>query len=454
MSHRREALKLSQLTINTGNPRFEIVGNQRDAIITMIEDQQGKLEKLAADIVQHGLGPHESIIVTPHETLQEYYNVLEGNRRITALKLLDNPGLIPESNKALFQRFKKLSVAFMQKPAERIECVVFQDVTEAYRWIRLMHTGENEGVGRVGWDAQQKGRYEERIEGKTSFALQVLDFLQKQADLDLMLKSRIKDVPSSSLQRLVGDPAFREVVGIDIVDGEVVTRLQPGEIVKPFRKVIADLLSEDFSIKHIYYKEDRAGYINSFGSCELPDYSKELSGSWRLSAYKATIHLVAKEARRSRIASNRSRPTAERNTIIPKSTFVKIDHPAAGNLFRELKVLDTNRFCNAGAATLKVFVELSVGLLVDKLSIGEVQENEKLEKKLEKISAYFKENTYLYAGKAGGDEQMKKAEGLLPSYGCIACIDVLDENYLPEASKLITAWDNIEALIRKIWELI
>ena len=188
MSNHRKLIDLSLLNINIENPRFEMVGNQREAIKTMIEDQSEKLIKLADDITSEGLNPGDPVFVIKHEKLEGQYNVLEGNRRIIALKLLENPDLIPETNKSLLNRFKKLSEKYSKAPIEKITCILFDNEKEAEHWIELKHTGQNDGIGTVGWDAQQKARFDERVKGTASYALQIIDFLQKEDTVDSELK--------------------------------------------------------------------------------------------------------------------------------------------------------------------------------------------------------------------------------------------------------------------------
>ena len=67
MGFTRKLIDLSLLNINIEIPRFEMVGNQRDAIKTMIVDQGDKLTKLATDIVMEGLNPGDPIFVVKHE---------------------------------------------------------------------------------------------------------------------------------------------------------------------------------------------------------------------------------------------------------------------------------------------------------------------------------------------------------------------------------------------------
>jgi hypothetical protein len=90
-----KTIKLTSLFVNTENYRFEPLSSQKEAIDKMVEDQEDKLYSLVDDIVTNGLSPVDLIIVTPSEDSSKYI-VLEGNRRITSLKLLNNPTLIDD----------------------------------------------------------------------------------------------------------------------------------------------------------------------------------------------------------------------------------------------------------------------------------------------------------------------------------------------------------------------
>ena len=97
-------IKLTSLFVNTENYRFEPLSSQKEAIDKMIEDQGDKLYSLVDDIVTNGLSPVDLIIVTPNEDSNKYV-VLEGNRRITSLKLLNNPTLIDDKYSPLRKKF-------------------------------------------------------------------------------------------------------------------------------------------------------------------------------------------------------------------------------------------------------------------------------------------------------------------------------------------------------------
>ena len=58
-------LKLANLFLDLGNPRYEEQANQADALNTIATAQGDKLLALLKDIIEHGLNPSEMLIVAP-----------------------------------------------------------------------------------------------------------------------------------------------------------------------------------------------------------------------------------------------------------------------------------------------------------------------------------------------------------------------------------------------------
>src|ERR1700677_74834 len=82
----------SDLLIDEENPRLmQPNSGQREALRGIATDQQRKLVVLARDILEFGLSPAELPIVMPRGDAHNRLVVLEGNRRIVALKALENP---------------------------------------------------------------------------------------------------------------------------------------------------------------------------------------------------------------------------------------------------------------------------------------------------------------------------------------------------------------------------
>lgn len=449
MKSEQKNIDLSLLSVNIENPRFEMVGSQREAISQMIEDQGQRLTKLAQDILDNGLNPSDLIIVTNHEKSDGHYNVLEGNRRITALKLLANPDLIPDKHKSLLNSFKKLSERFYLNPISELQCVVFDDEQIANRWIKLKHTGSNDGIGVVSWDATQKDRFEERFEGKSSYALQVIDFLNKQP-IENELKTNINKLPSSSVQRLVTDPDFRNVAGLEIKDGKLYTKLPQEEVTKPLVKMAKDLLREDFTVKQIYYKDDRLNYIETFKTNELPNKSTELSSSWELTTPNPPPKPKEKPASKSNKTKSNKISTS-RNTLIPKSCILHINQPRINKIYRELKDLDLRYFCNCASITFRVFIELSVDAYIEENGITEIHKNDKLRKKVSVVTNYMENKSIL------DKDKLKGIRNALGNNNHILSIDtfnayVHNKHLNPSENDLKVSWDNIEHFVLKLWE--
>ena len=439
MEHETKLIRISILEINTENPRFETVSSQREAIRVMIEDQRKKLAKLAEDIVKNGLNPSDPIIVTPEKNGKKF-RVLEGNRRITVLKLLKNNNLIPEEHKSLLNRFKELSPDYEKNPIKNVSCVVFPNADEANKWIRLKHTGENDGIGTVTWDAQQKARFEKKVKGKTTYALQVIDFLKKDDAFDTELRSKLSQIPSSSLQRLLSDPDARETIGLTVENGLVNSNYLPSEIRKPLTKIIADLTGDNFTVKEIYYKDDRLNYLKTFKKNELPDKSATTS------KWKITTPNPPKERKKKPVKPQPS----ERNTVIPISCPIHIEPRRINKICEELKHLDLRSFVNAAAIMFRVFVELSVKHFA-KVSSIEIHNDDKLKNKISKVKDYFKDNELLTK------EQLKPVDIAITSPNSIFSMNTLNayvhnEHLNPIASDLKTTWDNLEPFILKMWE--
>src|ERR1035437_7578577 len=120
MEHKE--LKISELLVNTENPRFDPVSNQSEAIELMLEKHGTEIKKLAEDIATYGLNPSKRLIVICHGSK---YIPLEGNRRTVALLLLDNP---KKTTKHIYRDyFQKLKNQNQKQIPQTISSVVFND---------------------------------------------------------------------------------------------------------------------------------------------------------------------------------------------------------------------------------------------------------------------------------------------------------------------------------------
>ncbi|HRD38312.1 MAG TPA: ParB/Srx family N-terminal domain-containing protein, partial [Bacteroidia bacterium] len=346
-----QKIKLLDLLVNTENYRFEPVASQKEAIDQMINEQTEKLYNLAEHIIQHGINPNDKIQVVVSNHDKTKYNVVEGNRRTVALKILNNPDLIEGSvHVNLKKKFRKLHDNNKASLVKEIDCTVYENPAEADKWIKLKHAGES--VGTVRWNAQQVQRFEEKVEGKSSVALQTIKILQNSSDVPKELKSNLTNLKITNLDRLISDPDVRDTLGIKITNGVIQSDIEQKEVIKGLTQVAKDLLNPKFKVGEIYTKEDRKDYLKKFPKSSKPDVSKKASKPWQ---YNDTSSSSSSKP------SPKPKPNPnDRDVLIPKSCVIKIGVAKVNAIYHELQKLSVTKYTNAVSVTLRVFVELSV----------------------------------------------------------------------------------------------
>jgi hypothetical protein len=92
----------ADLFIDEENPRIsQPNAGQNRAFPSLAEHLGPKLVALAADIVAHGTDPADLPIIMPNAGHQRRHTVLEGNRRLAALRVLENPGSVSDAGNHL-----------------------------------------------------------------------------------------------------------------------------------------------------------------------------------------------------------------------------------------------------------------------------------------------------------------------------------------------------------------
>ena len=178
-----ENIKIANLHLDLKNFRFEEQHSQKEAIATMIADQKDKLVVLAKDIMENGLNPIDQIIVVRMPEGTNQYRVLEGNRRVTCLKLICNPQQVSDEYPKIRRQFQRLAsnverVNQLRRPL----CAIFDKEEDAGIWIERKHCGDQNGKGTISWNPIQKSRYDAHNGAKASLTLQAVSFINKMAD--------------------------------------------------------------------------------------------------------------------------------------------------------------------------------------------------------------------------------------------------------------------------------
>ena len=118
-----------------------------------------------------------------------------------------------------------------------MKSIVYADRKAADPWIVLKHRGINEGVGLVPWSGQVSAEYDRR-RGKTSVALQLIEFSEKYVSLDPKTKAKIDagKFPVTTLNRLVNTKYVYEKLGFRKDKGALYTAHSSKGLVDPIKK--------------------------------------------------------------------------------------------------------------------------------------------------------------------------------------------------------------------------
>src|ERR1035441_181902 len=175
--------RLASLLFDTQNPRLPKPNSgQREVLRTIAADQKHgsrKIQALAQDILEHGLNPTEMPIVMRQGDDTDRYVVLEGNRRLAALRVMENPDSVVDAiPQGVLSAVRRVSKKYQDLPIDSIQCVIVKSRDEARHWIELRHTGQNQGAGIVEWASDDASRFKARS-GKREIHSQALDFLEQ-----------------------------------------------------------------------------------------------------------------------------------------------------------------------------------------------------------------------------------------------------------------------------------
>lgn len=444
MSKMRD-IRLVNLLVNTENYRYESVKSQKEAIDQMVSEQSDKLFKLAEHICENGFNPNEKIQVSVSSHNPKEYIVLEGNRRIVSLKLLNHPDLIDSAtHSGLRKKFRKLHEAKKADLIKEVECLIYDSPEEAEKWIKLKHAGQLDGIGTVAWNAQQIQRFEEKVENKSSIALQTINLLKTSPDVPSEIKSNLNKLKITNLDRLLSDPDVRDMLGIEIDNGKIQSEVEQKEVIKGLTQVAKDLLHPNFNVKKIYTKVDRKDYIDNFHAKSKPNVNKKAQNLWQ---FIDNASVQAKPKSKSKLKTNPS----DRDHLIPKSCAMQINNAKVNAIYHELKKLNVSKFTNATAVLLRVFIELSMDCYIEHNKVSTANINSYLVTKVTEVANHLETqmlaNKYVCKGIRSAVNNKNDLLGIETWHAYVH-----NSKFQPTASNLLTTWDNLQDFMKILWE--
>jgi len=339
------------------NPRIsQPNAGQHKALCALAEHLGSKLRVLAQDIVQYGTDPSTLPIVIPQAGDTGRHIVLEGNRRLAALRVLENAESVASVvESGLLRQLRKLSKEYSVDPIESISCVLFKDRTEANHWIELRHTGEAGGAGILRWGSYEAERFRARS-GVSPPHIQALDFLQRHHDLS---EETRKKLPVTTFRRLIEAPSVRQKIGVELQNRVLYLLASEDRVAKAMMHIVNDLASKTTKVGQVYNKKQRDKY-----AADLPSdivVTPTMKSGNGIAASEAGTGAKPKTS-----GGAATRIPKKRIHLTPRDWVSNIPSGRVKNIEVELRKMTLDDHANAISVLFRVFLELSVDSYLEK----------------------------------------------------------------------------------------
>lgn len=433
MSYR--LLPLSALLVNRANDRHGELENETAAVAWLFNNREQHMKNLAKDIVETS-EIYEPPLVSPEGNK---FIVFDGNRRVTCLKVLEDPRRAP--NAELQRYFAELRAKWDGTFPDTIHCQVESNRDRIDEILFRRHTGSQSGIGQSTWDDRMKTNFVNRT-GKGS-AFSVADEIERRLGTAGLLPGRRK-IPRSTINRLLSSEAFRNRVGFSINRGQFEFTHQEPVVLKALQRIADDLAHKRVVLGHIWDVDGKRAYLDRLESESfLPAASHSLSKS-KSSPLPPGSPPKSPSPPRLMPANAPSR----RVTLVPKTDY-GVAWP--GRLQRHRAIWEELQFHltladhpNAISVLFRVLLELSIENYIDQTGIT-VGTNDKLALRALKVAEDLHGKGKIDGKYLGEIKKFQHADRLISADTLHRYVHSPD--FAPSPDHLTALWDALANLI-------
>jgi hypothetical protein len=426
---------LSNLRVNRANDRHGELENESAAIAWLFNSRENHMRNLARDIVNQG-SVYEPPLVSKEKDI---YIVFDGNRRITCLKILENPKRAPSI--LLQEFFTELRSKWVGEFPKEVICQVEADRGRLDNILYRRHTGSQNGVGQSTWDDRMKSNFILRT-GKAN-GFNVADEVEAILGKANLLPSQ-KKIPRSTMNRFLSAEIFRNRLGFTVKNKRFEYTHSEEKVLAALARVAEDLSSRKVVLGDLWDVDGKQRYLDRL----------EREGVLPAETDAVQVHsqrvLALNLKKPSTPDRNRTPPIkpSSRATLIPNKEYGII---WSGRLQRHHDIweelqfhLELKKHRNAIAVLFRVLLELSVESYAKQKSI-EFQRNDKLSTRVQRVGAD------LFEEKKIGDKQFQAIQKFGQIEQLISA-DTLNRyvhspDFAPSDTHLTAMWDSLSDFI-------
>jgi len=257
-----KTVKIEDIMINPENPRHNEVQitipefGEELIMKQLIRDKEtaNKMFDLIKSIYESGFIPSLAVILEYKENLNKYIP-WDGNRRITALKILKNPSVMQNLKyfthaqvNTVFEFSKKVQEDFYE-----VSAYIVQDFEEAAPMIKAIHTTAS---GAMQWDRIMIKRFEQKLGLKNIIT-------QAQELMPSVFKDLPNNFPTSILDKILESKEGKQFLNIDNMDNILTFTSSMNDTEEKLKKIVDDIKEGNINSKTIQNNKKIKEYLNT-----------------------------------------------------------------------------------------------------------------------------------------------------------------------------------------------
>lgn len=430
-----KTIPLKALAVHRANDRHGDLVDEDAAIEWLLTKRAQHMRNLTKDIVKAGTVYEPPLV---HE-MSGQYTVYDGNRRVTSLKLLDNPQKAPTKDWSDF--FQDQRDQWQGQIPAGVECQVETDLERIDEILFRRHTGGQGGVGQSQWDAEAKTNFQRRT-GKHTRAnvAEEIETLLKNAGL---LKDGGKKLPRSNLNRLLSAEGFRNRVGISVEKNHVKITHDDQKVLSVLSRIANDLIAGTVTLESVWSNDGKKAYLDKLEKEGLLPNAYD--------ALPKPQNIKAVDAKKSPTVTTTPAKTklGERKTLIRNIDYGVTPNAKtqrANDIWHELQFqLKFGQHDNAIAVLFRALLEFSISHYIDAKGLTTVNPNDKLRNRFEKALDHMVAQQSFTKEQAGKLKKFMQKDPIVSSATLNAYVH--DPNFFPSDLHLKSMWDTLSDFI-------
>lgn len=455
MNIKTRNITIKDLTLWDENARFpDKYFNSEEAVLVsyFLSKPDFRIKPLIEAIIKDFDLPQLEKLVVWNDNGQNV--VLEGNRRLTAYKLLSNPELTTNDSLKKFLQEGKSKINISENFS--LECLMTDDKEDGLRYIDRKH---NNGNNEVNWQDSERAHYSVRRGSKNVGELLKIGITKIVRELDLPdeMKEQIlgKGYVTTFFRFIISTPAKREY-GYAVTDSGELTIKDP-DFKEKLKVIIYSVLNKkDFKGNEVdsraLNKKDKIEeFIKSVKVEDSVKVDEEIKKNTTVNIFGDKTIKVGSGSKKQRILPK----STNRSYLIPNRCRLSIPETKINNIYLELRndllLNDSSKAVpNAVGVLFRVFLEISIDYFLEREGLTLPNET--------KLSGKITKSTEILEAKSiASKKQLTNIRKVATDKNNILGIQNFHD-YIhsyktqPSSSDLKLKWDNLEEFFQIIWD--